>query len=160
MWNYKAKQADKQWQQANCEISQWLQRQQEGLQGNMETGDSNWGRKHQVRELSSKLPRQQDAGNLLEIILENIDHDLLNQEWSLSVAEGSKIQLTFETFDIEAHPYCLYDYVEVANGSETKKLCGSTVPDPITSSANTMTVKFKSDYSVNKKGFSAVWKKV
>ena len=84
----------------------------------------------------------------------------LFQEWSLSVAEGSKIQLTFETLDIEAHSTCVYDYVEVNNGGETKKFCGTTVPDPITSTANIMTVKFKSDYSVNKKGFSAVWKKV
>ena len=77
----------------------------------------------------------------------------------MSVAEGSKIQLTFETFDIEAHA-CIYDYVEVNDGGVTMKFCGTNVPYPITSTANTMTVKFKSDYSVNKKGFSAVWKKV
>ena len=76
------------------------------------------------------------------------------------MAEGSKIQLTFEAFDIEAHASCAYDYVLVTHGSESKKLCGSTVPDPITSTANTMKVLFESDYSVNKKGFSAVWKKV
>ena len=86
----------------------------------------------------------------------------LFQQWSLSVADGSKIQLSFETFDIEGYfeGICDYDYVEVNNGEETKKFCGTTVPDPITSTANTMTVKFKSDYSVNKKGFSAVWKKI
>ena len=82
------------------------------------------------------------------------------QEWSLSVAAGSKIELTFESFELEFEASCGYDYLSITDGSDTKKLCGSTLPDKITSSGNTLTLKFESDYSVNKKGFSAVWKKV
>ena len=41
----------------------------------------------------------------------------------------------------------------------TDKFCGSSIPGTIISSSNSMVVKFVSDYSVTKKGFSAVWSK-
>ena len=50
-----------------------------------------------------------------------------------------------------------YDYVEVSFGSYNEKFCGSEVPDPITSTDNTMTVRFFSDGSLNYPGFSAMW---
>ena len=40
------------------------------------------------------------------------------------------------------------------------KKCGSSKPDKIISSSNTMTVKFHSDTSVTMKGFKATWKQV
>ena len=40
------------------------------------------------------------------------------------------------------------------------KKCGSSKPDKIISSANSLTVKFHSDSSVVKKGFKATWKQV
>ena len=39
------------------------------------------------------------------------------------------------------------------------KLCGSTVPSPIKSTGNQMLVKFYTDGSVTRKGFSASFKK-
>ncbi len=33
-------------------------------------------------------------------------------------------------------------------------MCGTTIPSVITSVSNTLTVNFKSDYIVNRKGFS------
>ena len=35
------------------------------------------------------------------------------KEWDLSVPEGSKIQLTFNSFDIEDDASCSYDYAQV-----------------------------------------------
>lgn len=69
---------------------------------------------------------------------------------------GKKVMLTFESFDLEPHSSCGYDYVLVSK----KKYCGSTKPGPITSSSNKMTVTFHSDSSVNHRGFSAAWKAV
>ena len=40
------------------------------------------------------------------------------------------------------------------------KKCGSTKPDKIVSSSNSLKVKFHSDSSVTKKGFRATWRQV
>ena len=87
-----------------------------------------------------------------------------NQTWDIEVASGQTIELTFESFDIEdcewANCNCAYDYVLVSFDTVDQKYCGSTKPDPIVSSGNTMTVSFHSDYSVNLNGFKATWKVV
>ena len=68
--------------------------------------------------------------------------------------------LTFESFDLESHSSCVYDYVKISFGSVEEKYCGSSKPSPIISSGNTMTVVFHSDYSVNRNGFKATWEAV
>ena len=68
--------------------------------------------------------------------------------------------LTFDSFDLEGHSSCRYDYVKVSHGSVEEKYCGSSKPDPIISSGNTMTVLFHSDQSVNGNGFRAIWETV
>ena len=82
------------------------------------------------------------------------------QTWNLEVASGKKIKLTFESFDLESHSRCKYDYVKITFESEEEKYCGSSMPSPIISSGNTMTVVFHSDYSVNRNGFKATWEAV
>ena len=58
---------------------------------------------------------------------------------------------------------CNFDYVEVSYPSREAfvedKFCGSSIPEMIISPSNTMNVKFASDHSVTKQGFSAVWSK-
>jgi len=82
----------------------------------------------------------------------------------LEVEAGSTIQLTFSDFDLEVEPMgCIFDYVKVldSDGStELAKLCGASLPAPINSSGNKLTVIFHSDHSVNHQGFLASWKKV
>ena len=68
--------------------------------------------------------------------------------------------LTFESFDLEAHSSCKYDFVQISFGSVEQKYCGSNKPTPIISSGNTMTVLFHTDGSVNGNGFKATWKAV
>ena len=54
---------------------------------------------------------------------------------------------------------CQYDSLEVYNGATKEprnrvaKLCGSQLPDPITSTGNEMILRFHSDSSVALKGF-------
>ena len=47
-----------------------------------------------------------------------------------------------------------------ADGSEILKHCGDSIPSKVVSSETKMTIKFKSDSSVNKKGYLATWRKV
>uniref|UniRef100_A0A1I8JRB3 CUB domain-containing protein n=1 Tax=Macrostomum lignano TaxID=282301 RepID=A0A1I8JRB3_9PLAT len=64
----------------------------------------------------------------------------------------------------ETHTQCVYDFVEVLegwsqDGVSLGKFCGETVPKPVKSTGNRMTVRFKSDNSVNKIGFAATFEK-
>merc|ERR1712098_393080 len=61
--------------------------------------------------------------------------------------------------DLEANSNCRYDFVEVfdSDGRSFGNFCGTTIPDPIISSANKMLVVFNSDGSVTKSGFVASW---
>ena len=112
------------------------------------------------------------------------------QIWRLEVTSGEKILLTFETFDVQSgmtvlYPdykeevilaltliifitfitlhcqyLCDYDFVQISYGSFEEQYCGSSIPGPIISSGNTMTVIFHSDHSENRNGFRATWKAV
>ena len=77
------------------------------------------------------------------------------------VEVGSKIELTFTAFDLEAHSNCAYDYVKVLDtdaSTQLAKVCGDSLPSKIKSSGNKRTVVFHSDGDINKKGFKATWK--
>merc|ERR1719369_2707658 len=80
--------------------------------------------------------------------------DNTNLTFPLEVAPGSTIKLTFTVFDLECSSDCSYDYVEVldTDGSQLGKLCGDSLPSPVTSSGNRMTVRFISDDSVTRSG--------
>ena len=54
----------------------------------------------------------------------------------------------------------IYYLVLNADGSEILKHCGDTIPAKVVSSATKMTIKFKSDNSLNEKGYRATWRKV
>ncbi|KAM7538912.1 hypothetical protein Aperf_G00000048657 [Anoplocephala perfoliata] len=84
--------------------------------------------------------------------------------WKIVVPTGFSVALTFLSFDIEKHDNCVYDYLEIRDGiSENspvlKKLCGTPLPTPIKSTNNMMYIKFVSDSSVEKQGFTAKFQK-
>ena len=91
-----------------------------------------------------------------------VDKDV---SFPLVVEEGSAIQLSFTSFDIEVCPHdthedrCICDYVRVldTDGSQIVKTCGNELPEQLTSFGNKMTVVFHSDHSETYKGFSADW---
>ncbi|CAI9722917.1 1 isoform X1 [Octopus vulgaris] len=85
-----------------------------------------------------------------------------NQEcvWIIIVPEGYLVGLTFQAFEIENHDNCVYDYIEILDGPDESspflgKFCGYKMPEEIKSSSNQLYVKFFSDGSVQKAGFSA-----
>ena len=76
---------------------------------------------------------------------------------------GTQLKLTFDSFSLEGFDYyddCSYDYVEVSFDDHSEKFCGDSIPPSITSSGNSMTVKFVSDYDYDYDGFSATWESV
>ncbi|XP_071062991.1 LOW QUALITY PROTEIN: cubilin [Pseudochaenichthys georgianus] len=75
---------------------------------------------------------------------------------------GEKVSLNFTDIDIESHASCIFDYVEVRDGRlETDpligKYCGTTSPAPIRSNSNYLWIRFRSDSSVSRAGFKAVY---
>ncbi|CAH8656414.1 unnamed protein product [Schistosoma rodhaini] len=84
--------------------------------------------------------------------------------WQIIVPVGYSVALIFHSFQLEKHDTCVYDYLEVRDGLKDtspllKKLCGSHLPTPIKSTNNVMYVKFVSDSSVEKQGFTATFQK-
>ncbi|CAG5115143.1 unnamed protein product, partial [Candidula unifasciata] len=80
--------------------------------------------------------------------------------WKITVKEEFIVVLRFKYFKVQKHRNCTYDYVAVYDGpTEASPLlgkhCGNRKPKPIKSSGNTMYVKFVSDESRQKVGFSA-----
>lgn len=53
--------------------------------------------------------------------------------WTISAPKGTHVGLRFDTFDLENHDTCVYDYVQVHDGGSGSsaligKFCGAKVP--------------------------------
>ncbi|TNN61134.1 Cubilin [Liparis tanakae] len=83
--------------------------------------------------------------------------------WYITTSAGSSITLTIQEFDVEFHPDCNYDVLEVYGGPDLlapqlTKLCTTTSsPMHVSSTGNLLTVRFKSDAYVSGRGFNASW---
>ncbi|TRY89102.1 hypothetical protein DNTS_004573 [Danionella cerebrum] len=88
----------------------------------------------------------------------------LNLECSivLKAPQNSAISLFFDSFDVEDHPSCNFDYLEIRNGSSASsplmgKHCGSTLPSPVFPGSNELFLFFKSDFNSVRNGFEITW---
>ena len=82
--------------------------------------------------------------------------------WKITVPTDFQVALKFQSFEIENHDNCVYDYLEIRDGHEPNSpqigvYCGYSVPEDIKSTGNKMWIKFVSDNSVQKAGFSAIF---
>uniref|UniRef100_A0A8B9CHJ0 Cubilin n=1 Tax=Anser brachyrhynchus TaxID=132585 RepID=A0A8B9CHJ0_9AVES len=85
--------------------------------------------------------------------------------WYIHTTPGSSIQLTIQEFDIEYHPNCDYDVLEVYGGPDflsprLAQLCISRSaqnPLRVSSTGNSVVVRFKTDAAVTGRGFNASW---
>ncbi|OWK59671.1 Cubilin, partial [Lonchura striata] len=85
--------------------------------------------------------------------------------WYIHTAPGSSIQLTIQEFDIEYHPNCSYDVLEVFGGPDflsprLAQLCVSRSaqnPLRVSTTGNSATVRFETDAAGTGKGFNASW---
>ncbi|NXI34617.1 AGRG6 protein, partial [Galbula dea] len=82
-------------------------------------------------------------------------------KWIIRAPLGFIIQLTFIDFDIEEAPGCIYDSLTLDNGESPMNLCGITAKGlSYNSTGNEMIVLFKSDFSIQKKGFNASYVRI
>ncbi len=73
--------------------------------------------------------------------------------YHINVHAGKSVSLSFRNFSLEDSNNCKYDRVEIIDGSDNKKYCGTALPPSYNSKTNSVTVKFVSDYSQVSKGF-------
>ncbi|XP_045612138.2 exoskeleton protein RP43-like [Procambarus clarkii] len=87
----------------------------------------------------------------------------LNCEWQILLSPGKIVNITWISIDLESSPNCSFDYVQIQNLNESGqmlqsfKYCGTTLPPAFTSSSNQVLVKFKTDSSVTRQGFSLLY---
>jgi len=84
--------------------------------------------------------------------------------WRITVPAGYQVALKFQSFEIENHDNCVYDFLEIRDGDKSDStligsFCGYKMPEDIKSSSNHLWIKFMSDGSVQKAGFSASFMK-
>uniref|UniRef100_UPI00398F64EE cubilin n=1 Tax=Pristiophorus japonicus TaxID=55135 RepID=UPI00398F64EE len=80
--------------------------------------------------------------------------------WVITVDDHYRILLDFTDFDLEHHQSCHSDYVAVYDGLDEAapmlgKLCGGLIPGGITSTHNVVYVHFRSQRSIEHRGFRA-----
>lgn len=88
--------------------------------------------------------------------------------WEIIAPENHKVTLNFTHFDLEGNVYyqpaaCEYDaltiYSKLSDDSVKKHgvFCGSKLPNSITSDSNVLRLEFKSDKTIQKTGFAAIF---
>ncbi|KAK3572019.1 hypothetical protein QTP86_022249 [Hemibagrus guttatus] len=87
----------------------------------------------------------------------NIDCNIV-----LRSPQNSSISLFFDSFDVESHSSCNFDYLEVRNGSTATapllgKYCGSELPNPIFPRSHELFLYFHTDFSATRNGFEITW---
>lgn len=80
--------------------------------------------------------------------------------YSIRLPKGNRIKLQFKSFELEPSSTCLFDYVEIYEGTNENdpkvgKWCGNQAPPAYESSSNELLVIFRSDFSSAHKGFQA-----
>ncbi|XP_029419053.1 procollagen C-endopeptidase enhancer 1 isoform X1 [Nannospalax galili] len=78
--------------------------------------------------------------------------------WTITVPEGQTVSLSFRVFDMELHPSCRYDALEVFAGSGTSgqrlgRFCGTFRPAPVVAPGNQVTLRMTTDEGTGGRGF-------
>ena len=82
--------------------------------------------------------------------------------WTINVPRGNTIKLRFLEFQLEDHPSCLNDFLDIYSGPKPRKFmgryCGERFPALLVSSSNAMTITFVSNGKVSGSGFKLHYK--
>lgn len=87
----------------------------------------------------------------------------LDCRWTITVPAGQQIAVTITDLDLDySRGDNCFDYLEIKNGdtnsaSAVKKYCGQFKSKHFTSLSNVISIRFKSDYSVEGTGFTLEW---
>ena len=119
-----------------------------------------------------------DRGNFSSPTVDGLYPRNADCVWQISVDVNHTIVVQFEQFNLEKDKKCKYDYVAFYDGSysspqdhanrELLRFCGNSTPPhafpahgyPVNSSNSSITVRFKTDSSKQRTGFTAIWHKV
>ncbi len=74
----------------------------------------------------------------------------------ITVASGRRVLLQFTAFALEVD----YDFVEITDGSSATRFSGTTIPAAITSTTNQLTIRFRTDGSIQNNGYYATYQTV
>ena len=77
--------------------------------------------------------------------------------WTISVPQGNVIKLRFLEFQLEEHPSCLNDFVEIYSGQakarrKIGRYCGQRYPDFLESLSNVLEITFVSNANITRSG--------
>lgn len=80
--------------------------------------------------------------------------------WRITVPTNYQVALEFSTMDLELHSNCRRDFIEVRDGDNERsrligRYCGNVLPPVLATTSNRMFIRFVSDKSGQRKGFSA-----
>ena len=83
-------------------------------------------------------------------------------DWIIEAPAGNNVQLSFNNFQLEDEQDCGYDFIEVFSGYDDSgpsygRFCGNKLPPEIISVDEALLLRFKSDDTINSKGFSAAF---
>ncbi|XP_028397706.1 dorsal-ventral patterning tolloid-like protein 1 [Dendronephthya gigantea] len=77
--------------------------------------------------------------------------------WKVIVKEGTRVGITFGSFEVEEATGCSFDALSIYDGLDESKLltrlCGNILPKDMNTSSNTALIRFESDNSVDSGGF-------
>ena len=77
--------------------------------------------------------------------------------WTINVPRGNTVKLRFLEFQLEDHPSCLNDSLEIYSGPKSRtflgRYCGERFPAFVESSSNVMVITFVSNDKITGLGF-------
>ena len=77
----------------------------------------------------------------------------------VSFPQGENIIVRFNSFNIESHGRCAYDWLEIYDGNSssrkllTNRMCGDQIPAVLISRGNSLFIKFHTDVAGQRSGF-------
>lgn len=80
----------------------------------------------------------------------------------ITTTPGHRVKISFHHFELEIHPQCFYDHLSVYDGDSVSanlvgRFCGNKISNPMIASSNSMYLVFKSDATVQRKGFHGIY---
>ncbi|ODM91924.1 Tolloid-like protein 2, partial [Orchesella cincta] len=139
--------------------------QEEYIYSHANYGDTMYGDSEDC-EWIIEMAADDEAGADTDDLL--IDHEEWQQRQQALGPQDYVVELTFLSFEVEDENDCAFDFVEIFNGDDAStqskslgRYCGNRLPPPIRSDENgALVIRFKSDDTVNAKGFAAVYRAV
>lgn len=77
--------------------------------------------------------------------------------WIIVAPPKNSVTLNWNSFDIEDSENCDFDSVNITEGTESRKYCGTNIPSVMTTVGNVVKIRFVSDSSFSSVGFQLTY---